>query len=102
MISAILSAAILLVQAAPAADGATPPTPSKPATAVSSVTVTSKAKDADDASANQVVCHSEPVIGSLFPKKVCATRRELSERRQQDQQNAQDLQRSAVGGAQPH
>jgi hypothetical protein len=102
MISAMFAASVLLLQAAPAAS--TAPAPALgPAgsSAVSPVTVTSKKQQAADLNPNETICHSEAVIGSLFPKKVCATRRELADRRQQDQQQAQDFQRSVIQGKQP-
>jgi hypothetical protein len=55
---------------------------------VTGVTVTGKKPTATDFSSKEVVCHSEAVIGSLFPKKVCATKGELALRRQNDQEVA--------------
>jgi hypothetical protein len=66
------------------------------------VTVTGKKAAEVDLSQAEVVCHSEAVIGSLFPKKVCASRRELTERRREDQQVVKDFQKSTIGGPQPH
>jgi hypothetical protein len=103
MISAVFAAAVLFMQAAPAATPSAPPAAAPAGSgSVSPVTVTSKKPAAVDLDPNQEVCHSEPVIGSLFPKKVCATRRELSDRRQHDQDVVQEFQRSTIIGVQPH
>jgi hypothetical protein len=85
MLSALLTAAMLFFQAAPAV------APSAPAAApdktVSPLTVTpapsiSKRREADPTA---VVCTSELPIGSRFPVKTCATNRERGERTQIDQ-----------------
>jgi hypothetical protein len=54
---------------------------------VSPVTVNGKHQKLDDAPSakSQMVCQSEPVLGSLFPKKICATREETAQRRDVDQ-----------------
>jgi hypothetical protein len=39
-----------------------------------------------------LVCHDETVLGSLFPKKVCATRAEFNERRDIDQDEVRRMQ----------
>jgi hypothetical protein len=104
MIAVVLTAVVLLGQAAPAAATADPAA-KPPAGAVSGVTVTSKAQETQaqaDAKADTVTCHSEQVIGSLFPKKVCSTRRQQADRRAADKEVARDFERSAIGGAQPH
>lgn len=76
--------------AAPATPASATPAPdAKPAGKdVSGVTVTGKKSTATDFSSKELVCHSEPVLGSLFPNKVCATRGELALRRQNDQEVA--------------
>src|SRR6202000_2856612 len=82
MLAAILTAATLSASGAPAV---TPGAPSA-APPVSSVTVTGKSdldKKADHQ--NEVVCRSETVLGTLFPKRFCATRGEMAERTRQDQ-----------------
>jgi hypothetical protein len=88
MISALLAAAMILMQAAPASSA--PPSSTAPATAnktVSPVTVTpqpsiSKRREVDPTA---VVCTEELPIGSRFPVKVCATNRERQQRTQEDQ-----------------
>ena len=89
MISAFLMAAAIFAQAQPAAAAApstAAPSAAPPAAGaphdVSGVTVTGQKKGSDP---TEVVCHSEPVLGSMFPKKVCASRGALAERRDQDQ-----------------
>ncbi|MGZ6040413.1 MAG: hypothetical protein ACXWKR_17220, partial [Phenylobacterium sp.] len=68
---------------------ATDPAPPAPGGKdLSGVTVTGKKSTAVDLGAKEVVCHSEPVLGSMFPKKVCATKGELALRRQNDQEVA--------------
>jgi hypothetical protein len=102
MISAIFVAAALFMQAAPGAAPATDSAAAPPrSSAVSPLTVTGKKAAAVDLSQSEVICHSEAVIGSLFPKKVCASRREINERRLQDRQVVEDFQKSAIGGKQP-
>jgi len=98
MFSALLSAIALFYQAAPAATPAAP----DPGHAVSGVTVTAKKAVSDEQVANTVICHDEPVLGSRFPKKVCATNRALGERKADDKEAARDFQRSIIVGAQPH
>jgi hypothetical protein len=104
MISAVFAAAMLFMQAAPAATALGPASSAAPtaSNSVAPLTVTSRKQQSGDLDPNQVTCHSEPVLGSLFPKKVCATRREASERKQNDQQQADAFQRSTITGAQPH
>jgi hypothetical protein len=102
MISAVFAAAMLFMQAAPAATTTAPAAAPTASNSVAPLTVTSRKQQSGDLDPNQVTCHSEPVLGSLFPKKVCATRRETSERKQNDQQQADAFQRSTIAGAQPH
>lgn len=99
MFSAVLSAMVLFAQGAPAATTTTPPEPGK---AVSGVTVTGQTPQSQDAAANAVVCHEEPVLNSRFTKRVCATRRENADRKKNDQDVARDFQRALITGAQPH
>jgi hypothetical protein len=87
MLNAASAAALLLVQAAPAAS---PPSATTPA-AVSPVIV--KGQKPSVTEDNQVVCHSEKVIGSLFPRQICATKAQLADRRFQDRQ---DLERGTA------
>jgi hypothetical protein len=85
-----------------AAPGTPDPKAAKPAgNNIDSVTVTGKKVAAVDLNPSEVLCHSESVMGSLFPKKVCASRREIAERRANDRQVAQEFQRSAIVGKQP-
>jgi hypothetical protein len=100
MFSAALAATLLFFQAAPAA-APTPAPAADPNRTVSGVTVTGKTKQSEEAAQNVVVCHNEPVLGSLFPKKVCATIRENKERQRDDQEVARGFQRSIIVGPQP-
>ena len=91
MISAVLAAAVLMMQAASAADPAATANAAKlpGSNTIAPVTVTGagKTKPADR---TEVVCHKEPVLGSLFPKEVCANRLERDQRREQDQAMVRD------------
>jgi hypothetical protein len=53
-----------------------------------------------DKDPNQVVCHSETVMGSLFPKKVCASRGALAERERSDQAQVRAFESGIVAGKQ--
>jgi hypothetical protein len=84
MITVLATAAVLMLQqAAPVAASAAAAPPAPAATTVSPAVVAGKKPAADP---NQVVCRTEAVIGTLFPKKTCATRKELAERAVEDQQ----------------
>jgi hypothetical protein len=84
MIGVALAAVVLFAQAGPAAEpGPAPAAAAAQPRAVSPVVVTGQ-KDAAD-KGDEMVCHSEPVLGSLFPKKICARRAEIAERRRVDQ-----------------
>jgi hypothetical protein len=95
------AASALLASAAPAAAqgfgqvtfGAAPAAPAPPADAAKAagrdldgVTVTSKRLPDSQKDPTEVVCHDETPIGTRFPKKVCATRRQSSERKMADQE----------------
>jgi hypothetical protein len=95
VIKAILAAAILLAQATPVAAQTNAPYPAEaiptppPATAsknVGGVTVTGKKVSPGAPDPKEVVCHREPVLGSLFPKEVCARREDIAQRRREDQE----------------
>ena len=104
MIAAIFAAGLLFMQAQPAADpAAAAPAAASPPSGhpVSPVTVTGRKPQSGDLSQAEVICHSESVIGSRFPKKVCASRRELAERRQEDQATTENFNRGTRGGGQP-
>ena len=104
-----LAAASLMASSGPVAAqgfgqvtfGAAPATPAPAADGkdLSGVTVTGKKPTAVDFGAKEVICHSEPVMGSLFPKKVCATRGELALRRQNDQEVARRFANGVQDGA---
>jgi hypothetical protein len=103
MIVAVFAAGLLFMQAQPAADPAAAPAaaPTPSGHPVSPVTVTSRKQQSGDLNPAEVICHSESVIGSRFPKKVCASRRELAERREQDQATAENFSRGTLNGGQP-
>ena len=92
MLGALLTLAVLFAQAAPpappsATSAAPPGAVAKPAAnGVSGVTVTATKKQRDDVDPREVICHDETPIGSRFPKKVCARREDIADRRTGDQQ----------------
>jgi len=94
MIAAIFAAAIVLAQAAPAADSTAGPSAAPPAAkapnSVSGVTVKGEKPKKSAPDPKEVVCHKEPVLGSLFPKEVCAQRQELAQRTREDQKDLRD------------
>jgi hypothetical protein len=101
VIKAFLVAAVLLVQAAPVAAQTDAPYPAAavpsppPATAsknVGGVTVTGKKVSPGAPDPKEIVCHREPVLGSLFPKEVCARREDIAERRRLDQATTRETQ----------
>lgn len=78
------------------------PTPASAPTAnASGVTVIGPKPLTAEQQKKIVVCHEEPVLGSHFPKKVCATQQALEDRQRDDQQVARDFQRSTIAGPQP-
>jgi 3-oxoacyl-ACP reductase-like protein len=88
MLGAVLAATVLFAQATPAASPSPPASGAAAAQAVSPVTVTGEKPTANAVTANkpdELVCHSEPVLGTLFPKKICARRDEIAERKRIDQ-----------------
>lgn len=93
MIAAVFIAAALLGQAAaaPAAD----PKAASPAP-VAPVTVTGKTPEQlaveREALETKIICHNEVVLGTLFPKKVCTTRREMRDRTGIDQASVRQSQ----------
>jgi hypothetical protein len=85
MITAVLAAAAFLYQAAPAAS---PPASTARATTskdVSSVVVTGKRPPTDIGDGREVICHNETVLGTLFPKRICARREDILDRKRADQ-----------------
>ena len=81
MISVLFAAAILLAETTPAAAGAqavaAPPAAAAPAQKVN--------KDG-------LVCHTEEIVGSRIPKKVCFTPEQAADRAQQDRENLDHMQ----------
>jgi hypothetical protein len=69
------------------ADGftAVPQVAPKEGRTVSPVTVTPTPQAKAVVANNTLVCHTEPVLGSLFPKKICATKAEVADRKAVDQ-----------------
>jgi hypothetical protein len=90
---------VLFSFAAPAAAQATDPAGAAAPTAatappsskdVSGVTVTAKKAAPGTLDPKEVICHKEPVLGSLFPKEICASREARAERTREDQKDLRD------------
>jgi hypothetical protein len=100
VIKVLFAAALLLAQAAPALaqtnslDPAAAPSapPAKVGKDVGGVTVTGKKVSPGAPDQKEIVCHREPVLGSLFPKEICARREDIAERRRVDQQTTRETQ----------
>jgi hypothetical protein len=100
MIKVVFAAALLLAPAAPAlaqttdlAAAAAPPAPPpapKSGKDVGGVVVTGKKVSPGAPDPKEIVCHREPVLGSLFPKEICARREDIAARRRQDQQDTRE------------
>lgn len=90
----VTTVAALLAQSAPASAGTSGNSVTMaPATAPGSVSpVVVPGKKAPEAAKIQteMVCRSEPVLGTLFPKRICATRQEIAERRRWDQKETRE------------
>jgi hypothetical protein len=80
MIGAVFTVAILLADATPAA---AQPTPAAPAAAPADQSASAKPKVNRDG----MVCHTEEILGSRIPKRVCMTPADAEARAHQDQQN---------------
>jgi hypothetical protein len=102
VIKVLFAAAVLLAPAAPvfaqttepaaaAAPPAPPPAP-KSGKDLGGVTVTGKKVAPGAPDPKEVVCHREPVLGSLFPKEICAKREDIAQRRREDQQYVRETQ----------
>lgn len=96
MISAIFAAAIMFAQATPAvaapdtAAAAVPPASTPHG--VSGVTVTGEKPKKGAPDPKEVVCHKERVMGTLFPKEICARREDIADRQRVDQKTVRDSQ----------
>jgi len=84
MIGATLAAIVLLAQAAPAAAAATPD-------AAAPVAAAAPAKG-PKVNKDGLVCHSEQVLGSRIPTRVCVTPQDAADRAQQDKMNLERMQ----------
>jgi hypothetical protein len=83
MISVVLAATVLFLQAAPGAAAAAPSSTVSPVTVNGSPT-------AVKAHGSEMVCRDEPVLGTLFPKRICASRDQFAERQREDQKEARE------------
>jgi hypothetical protein len=83
MIGAVFSAALLLAQAAPAA---------MPPAAAPAPVVTSTSAPAQKVNKDGLICHSEQILGTRIPKRVCFTPEEAEQRRLQDKANLERMQ----------
>ncbi|MGZ3403540.1 MAG: hypothetical protein ACXWKN_10060 [Phenylobacterium sp.] len=80
----MLAATIMLADTTPAAATAAT-TPARAATAA-------PAKDAAKATGDRVVCKTEVVTGSMFPKKTCYSTKDFAQRQQEERANLQKMQ----------
>jgi hypothetical protein len=95
MISAIFAAAMLMAQSTPAA--ASEPTPSTPAVAPAAPGADVNVAKGPKVNKDGLICHSEPVLGSRIPKKVCMTPAQAEDRAQQDRLMLDHMQGSQGG-----
>jgi hypothetical protein len=93
MFSAILAATVLLAQAAPAAADPAPASVAAAPAPDAKVVVAQGPKVNRDG----LICHTEPVLGSRIPKKVCFTPSQAADRAQQDQMMLNRMQGSQGG-----
>jgi hypothetical protein len=92
MIAALFAASVVMFQAAPAAEPSAAPPASTAARGVTGVTVTGEKAKKNAPDPKEVICHREPVLGSLFPKEVCARREDIADRKRLDQKYVRDSQ----------
>ncbi len=93
MIRLIFAVVVVLAQTAPvAAQTAGPLAAATPTKDVSGVTVTGKKAAPGAQDPNEMVCHKEPVLGTMFPKVVCARREDIADRRRLDQATTREAQ----------
>ncbi|WP_394764356.1 hypothetical protein [Phenylobacterium sp.] len=90
MIAVVFAAAVVLAQAAPAAAPNASAPPASTPHGVSGVTVTGDKPKKRVVDPTEVICHKEAVLGSLFPKQVCAQRQEFAQRTREDQKDVRD------------
>ncbi|THD65049.1 hypothetical protein [Phenylobacterium sp.] len=101
MLSALFVAGAMLAQAQPFPAGppeaAPPPAPAAAAQSGKTVSPLVIAPDTTDKPAPSLkkyvlVCRDEAVLGTLFPKKVCATQAQFAERQREDQKEVREWQ----------
>ena len=91
ILSAMFAATVLLADTTPAAAAA--------ANTVSPATVTA-APNADAAKKPRLVCRTEAVTGSMFPKKTCYSVEDSAQRKQDERANLEKMQNNI--GLQSH
>jgi hypothetical protein len=89
MLGLVLSAALLSADPA-AAQGSAPATPA----AVPAAQTQQAAAGPQKVHRDELLCKSEPVLGTLIPKKVCYTREQQEARERQDRENLDHQQHS--------
>ncbi len=85
ILSAMLAATIMLADTTPAA--ATAATTPAPAVSAAPAKAPAPAKAAAKSDGDQVVCKTETVLGSRFPKKSCYSTKDYAQRLQEDRAN---------------
>jgi len=97
----MFAASILLADTTPAAAAAanavTPPAAATDTVSPATVTAAPKAAPANKP---RVVCRTEPVTGSMFPKKTCYTTDDMAQRKQDERANLEHMQNNL--GLQSH
>lgn len=79
---------LLVVLAAATPDATPAPAAAAPANA---------AAPAKKPAADEVVCRTEQVTGSMFPKKICRKKSDMDAERAQEQANIRNQQKSSTG-----
>jgi hypothetical protein len=88
MLFSALIAVAILADATPAAAAV----PAQPAAASAPAAAAAPAAAPAAKPKPKVVCHTEAVIGSLFPKKTCTTVDQANEQRQAERQDLEAIQ----------
>ncbi|MBS0363132.1 MAG: hypothetical protein JSR98_17280 [Proteobacteria bacterium] len=84
MIVAALTAAALMMQAAPASSPAPAGIPGT--RSVSPLTVTPTPQEKAQVAQKKLICSDEQVLGTLFPKRMCGTAEEIEDHKRESQE----------------
>jgi len=95
---------ILLLGACTTTDSSTPTTADAPVEAAQSQSAEqvaenlARTKSTATSDDGEIICKREPVVGSKFNRKVCATKDQWAARRNEDRKTTERIQRSAGPG----